>query len=411
MKRNIIYKPFIIIILLILIVSCSKEPALKPTKDTPPTNGGVDLPTLATTDPTGVTYTTISIGGKVEKKGSVSIIDRGVCWSTSPNPDVSGKNTGVVSVSGTGEFSSLVTDLIPGIKYYLKAFVKTKDNCIYGNEKIVTTLDIGLPVLSTDSTIIIGKNTARFGGTIIQNGGSDIITTGVCYGTSPNPTIQNNKVLPEEKNNKFLCILKDLNPNTTYYVRSFATNAKGTGYGPPLTFKTIVGGNVSYTIWKSDNPSDIELDAYRRIKEAMDIAIFYYNTYTNINKVLTIEYAPWVSTADGSYNGHIRFGKETVYMNPGTCQHEITHTIGVGTVPLWWSGRDLIVNGIYTGHYANAVHQWITNDPTATITEDGEAHFKPYQFNNPGAYQSTMDYIYHALVMEGMRKDGLPISE
>jgi len=411
MRNNLLINFFVYFLVLTAFFSCSKDSAVKPNKEVPSEEVPTQMPTLVTTNPTSVTTTSISLGGKFENKGNVKITDRGICWSKKINPDVTNTKVGVISLSGSGEFTSLVTDLTPGETYYLRAYGIVKDGVVYGNQVVVKTIDIGVPIIATDSSIIIGKNTARFGGTIAHDGGSAIATQGVCYGLTPDPTIARNTVQSDDKNSRFTCTLEKLIPNTTYYVRAFATNARNTGYGKTIKFKTIVGGNMSYTIWKNANPSDDEANAYETITKAMDIAIFYYNTYSNIDKVLTIEYAPWISTADGSFSGHIRFGSERVYMNPGTCMHEITHTIGVGTVPLWWSGFDLMVNNIYTGKHANAIHQWITNDPNATITADGEAHFKPYQFNVPNAYQSTMDYINTALVMEGMRMDGLPIKE
>lgn len=392
-----------------LISSCSKEPA--DNQPPPIVQPALVLPAISTTSPSALTTTSITSGGKVDQPGNVSITDRGVCWGTAPNPTINTNKAGASSVSGDGTFTAVLSGLSANTTYYFRAYVETRSGIVYGNELSAKTSAIATPEMRTDSTIIIGANVARFGGTIVSDGGSPVQSKGVCFSTSPMPTVETGtKITITEDVRNYTCEMTGLTPNTIYYVRSFATNAGGTGYGNQFTFTTIAGGNVRYTIRKNSTPSADETDAYQKIEAAMNIAIHYYNIYTNINKVITVEYNTTVPTADGSINGNIRFGSGRVYMNPGTSMHEISHTVGVGTTPIWWSGSGLIVNGIYTGKHANALHQWITKDPNATILEDGQAHFKPYQFNVPNAPQTTMDYIYHALIMEGMRKDGLPIN-
>lgn len=39
---------------------------------------------------------------------------------------------------------------------------------------------------------------------------------------------------------------------------------------------------------------------------------------------------PSVATADGNYNGNIRFGSNRSYMTERTAMHEISHTLGIG---------------------------------------------------------------------------------
>ena len=85
--------------------------------------------------------------------------------------------------------------------------------------------------------------------------------------------------------------------------------------------------------------------------------------------------------------------------------HEMAHTVGVGQ---HWKWNDLIESGVYQGVEANAILQMMTNNNTATIRGD-EIHFWPYGIN--GAHEDNgndMTYIIHALLIQGMKKDGLP---
>ncbi|NLI57151.1 MAG: hypothetical protein GX387_01290 [Clostridium sp.] len=161
-------------------------------------------------------------------------------------------------------------------------------------------------------------------------------------------------------------------------------------------------GNVTYTIVKAQNPTADQLDAYRRIEEAMETAVYYYNTYTTITKEIKVLYEPSVSTADGNINGTIRFGNKS-YMNHVTAMHEISHTIGVGTTNAWWN---LIVDGVYTGKHATEELRAITGDNSAVLKGDRQ-HFWPYGLNYASEAKSEEDLINHCRIVNAMKKDGL----
>ncbi|MDQ2085388.1 dockerin type I repeat-containing protein [Herbivorax sp. ANBcel31] len=163
-----------------------------------------------------------------------------------------------------------------------------------------------------------------------------------------------------------------------------------------------VSGNVTYTIFRAENPTSEEQDAYRRIEEAMETAVSYYNTYTTITKELVVLYEPSVPTADGNINGTIRFGN-TSYMNHVTAMHEIAHTVGVGTSHSW---RNLIVDGTYAGENATKELRAITGDDSATLKGDGQ-HFWPYGLNYVHEAETEEDLINHCRIVNAMKKDGL----
>jgi hypothetical protein len=62
---------------------------------------------------------------------------------------------------------------------------------------------------------------------------------GICWSTSNNPTILDSvTVLGGTATNYYECNLRNLNPNTTYYVRAFVSNVQFIGYGPVQSFQT-----------------------------------------------------------------------------------------------------------------------------------------------------------------------------
>ena len=94
------------------------------------------------------------------------------------------------------------------------------------------------PTVSTIEISEITANSAISGGTIVDDGGAPIISNGVCWNISKDPTIENTKTSESEKG-FFTSYITDLTPNSVYYVRAFATNSTGTSYGSSISFTTL----------------------------------------------------------------------------------------------------------------------------------------------------------------------------
>lgn len=97
------------------------------------------------------------------------------------------------------------------------------------------------PVLTTANITSITANGASTGGNITSDGGANITARGVVWSTSQNPTIAlTTKTVDGVGVGVFTSSISALTPNTTYYVRAYATNSMGTSYGNEITFTTIV---------------------------------------------------------------------------------------------------------------------------------------------------------------------------
>jgi uncharacterized repeat protein (TIGR02543 family) len=95
------------------------------------------LPTVTTTQVTNITQATATGGGNVTDDGGASIIARGVCWSTSHNPTVSGNHT--TNDNGIGSFTSSITELTANTTYYVRAYATNDVGTAYGSEVSFTT--------------------------------------------------------------------------------------------------------------------------------------------------------------------------------------------------------------------------------------------------------------------------------
>ncbi|MFZ4725952.1 MAG: FISUMP domain-containing protein, partial [Paludibacter sp.] len=96
------------------------------------------------------------------------------------------------------------------------------------------------PALTTSSITDISATSAICGGNITNDGAVAITERGICWSTSTNPTITNNKTSDGSGSGVFSSTLTGLTIGTTYYVRAYATNNVGTSYGTQLSFSTIL---------------------------------------------------------------------------------------------------------------------------------------------------------------------------
>lgn len=109
---------------------------------------------------------------------------------------------------------------------------------------------ISYPSVSTTTVSEISGYSATSGGNVTNDGSASVLTRGICWSTSHNPTISDSHTIDVGGTGAYASSLTGLIPNTIYYVRAYATNAAGTAYGNEVSFVT------SSTIGGYDIPHD-----------------------------------------------------------------------------------------------------------------------------------------------------------
>jgi uncharacterized protein (TIGR02145 family) len=220
-NRLIITRPILVVLSILFIYSCKKDP---------------ELPVIITQAVREVSYTTAISGGTVTSEGGAPVTARGVCWHTSENPTIS--DSIAKGGIGSGPFSSSIRNLSSNTLYYLRAYAQNTGGTAYGNEISFTTSQFFVPTLTTKVLTIISNTTVFSGGDILDDNGAPITAMGVCWGPTPNPTIDlSNKTIDYENwYRSYGSIITDFLPDIRYYVRAYATNLAGTGYGNEKTF-------------------------------------------------------------------------------------------------------------------------------------------------------------------------------
>ncbi len=265
------------------------------------TTTSIVVPTVATVEATSITDVSAVSGGNIASDGGAPVSEKGVCWSTAPNPTTDDFKTQDGSESGV--FSSSISGLSPNSAYYIRAYATNTEGTSYGNETSFTTIP-SLPELSTKSAAVEGT-TVILGGIITNDGGANVTERGVCWSTSPNPTIADNVTSDGNGDGEYLSQIIGLTLGDTYYSRAFATNSSGTAYGNEVRFtaleigQSFQGGIIAYIY----QPNDAEFDSTNThgiVTSATDLStgIQWYNgTY-----VPTGANARWIGSGDDNTN-------------------------------------------------------------------------------------------------------------
>ena len=98
-------------------------------------------PTLTTTSVSSITPTTASSGGNVSSDGGLSVTARGVVWNTTELPTVDNYDGITSDGTGTGSFTSSLTNLLGNTTYYVRAFATNSDGTAYGTQRSFSTTD------------------------------------------------------------------------------------------------------------------------------------------------------------------------------------------------------------------------------------------------------------------------------
>ncbi len=107
----------------------------------------------------------------------------------------------------------------------------------------ITTVNVvAAPTVTTVAISNIDKTTATGSGNVTADGGATVTARGICWSTSQNPTISGSHTTDGTGTGTFTSSMTGLEPNTTYYVRAYATNSAGTAYGDQVSFTTLPDG-------------------------------------------------------------------------------------------------------------------------------------------------------------------------
>nr|WP_315175889.1 putative Ig domain-containing protein [uncultured Flavobacterium sp.] len=239
-----------------------------------------------------------------------------------------------LTLNSDGSITGTPTVLSPATDYLITA-VNTGGSGSY-SLRFAVVLSSTSTVVNTAEATSITPDSAVTGGEVIADGGDSTTVRGVCWSTSTNPSILNNKTTDGTGIGVFTSNLTGLSASTTYYVRAYATNSTGTVYGtevsfttrPPLVVPTIytslassltttsatLGGNITFNggvavmvsgiCWStSESPTILDSTTTDGVKSGS-----YTSTITNLLPSTTYYVRAYATNAIGtSYGSQISF--------------------------------------------------------------------------------------------------------
>jgi len=189
----------------------------------------------------------------------------GVVWGTTTNPTVA-SHAGITTEDIALYYffqNSLITPINPdgSVTYYIRTYATNEIGTAYGTEIVLTPGVLAVPVVETTPILNLIGSIAEGGGNVISDGGDPIITAGICWGLTADPTVGSHLgITTDGFTGQFYSLLSGLTLGTTYHFRAYATNSTGTSYGADLSLVATAatlgqmtsGGNLWGTVFSVD---------------------------------------------------------------------------------------------------------------------------------------------------------------
>lgn len=213
-------------VLCILFISCGRRKEKEKEKPI--------VKTIAVED---VTSNSATLVGELVSDGGLYLNVVGFIWSTKENAVLEDDpKPGYWGFRGYGVFEYKLNGLKQNTEYFIKTYASNDLGLSYGNQlSFITNASLNRPLI-TETT----ESTARCITEITDNTeNADITARGVCWSKQPNPTIEDKHTSDGSGAGTYTSIIDNLESNTLYYIRAYATNRDGTGYSKQAIVRTL----------------------------------------------------------------------------------------------------------------------------------------------------------------------------
>ena len=359
------------------------------------------LPTVTTEAATAISSTQGQLNGYVVEHPDYPVTERGFLFADNT------QFNGAVEYStgaGSGQFHYTVSNLQLATRYYYQAYAQSAMGITYGDVLYFDT-QAEMPTVLTLDVMDVKASKATVTGNVTATGGAYVTHRGVCWSTAQNPTLNDSHTDDGNGLGVFTSHITGLTPDTTYYVRAYATNSVGTVYGVELTFTTqppFYCGIDTLTDYDGNVYHTVEIGQQCWLKENLrtthyaDGAIIPVGT--EVSETTAYRYYPNDNSANVPIYGYlynwaaVMHGAASSNANPSGVQ---------GICPEGWhvpSGAEWM----QLIHYVRSQSQyWCNGDssfivqalasPTGYIYQSGSPFDSPYTIKggNPNEYNAT----------------------
>jgi hypothetical protein len=245
-----------VLILLFVASACQRETGFRPL----PEQMALIVPAPPTVQADSVVVTDLPANffGTLTSPGTESLTRFGFCFSTTvKTPTIADS---IVESSAVVEdfpytYKLSTSHLLADTLYYLRAFAESNEGIAYGATTITFKIPDNrtIPTLTVEDAENITNSGAHIKANISVDGGSLVTAYGICVSNRNTKPDLNDEVIisgqsPSEIPFSFAETLSDLNSNSKYIYRAFASNAIGTAYSDAKTFTTSAVATAKPTV-------------------------------------------------------------------------------------------------------------------------------------------------------------------
>ena len=201
-----------------------------------------NAPVLSEMNVSGIDEKSVSLSVEILDNGGSELELAGFCWKEGNSGDPTALDN-VQNIKPQGNFlMGTIPGLEPNKNYRVRAYAVSASGVGYSQTISVTTNSAVIPFLGAVTATDVTDFTVSVSAQIIDSGSSAPTKIGFCWSTETNqPTVSHFSVEVNDQlgNFTFSAIISELAPETSYYIRAFATNEQGTGYSESVQITTI----------------------------------------------------------------------------------------------------------------------------------------------------------------------------
>ena len=173
--------------------------------------------------------------------GVTDVVEKGCVYSENSAPTLAYKRQ--IAEKNASEMTGVIGNLMPNKSYYLRPYIITQNDTLYGAIKKITTAKISVPLVDAPEIIKLVGQRAVILVDVKKDGGAPVSERGICWGKEPNPSVDDSHVIDSLSIGigKSKAKISGLEYNSQYYLRSYASNGVGVAYGPVIKLFTPVG--------------------------------------------------------------------------------------------------------------------------------------------------------------------------
>ena len=360
------------------------------------------MPTVTTEAATAISSTQGQLNGYVVEHPDYPVTERGFLFADNT------QFNGAVEYStgaGSGQFHYTVSNLQLATRYYYQAYAQSAMGITYGDVLYFDT-QAEMPTVLTLDVMDVKASKATVTGNVTATGGETSLVRGVCWSTSQSPTVNDNHTADSSGAGIFTSHITGLTPDTTYYVRAYATNSVGTAYGEQRSFTTrsaFYCGTDTLTDYDGNVYHTVEIGQQCWMRE--NLRTTHYSDGTEIlpggatfSATVAYRYAPNDNSSNVPFYGYlynwaaVMHGAAGSYANPSGVQGVCPEGWHVPSDAEWIQMISYVCSQsqYWCGGDSNFVSQALVS-PQGYIYQTGLLQYPPCSVHggNPNDYNAT----------------------